>query len=286
MRESWLTPELALDNWRERITRVEAQETAHFAELPYVRGLAVIGSAGRGTQWPLSDLDLLVAADPWQGEDPEWPLRREEAERNRRLDQAGIPNPVEIGNWVLLTEEVRTAVESNEDAFLNLLDHPHWLGIVIKSAGARVVRDFDGCLARFVDRCNRVLWRDRFARLWLRRVRDDAEERIEGAQRCLRDGNPAAASLELILAGHVMTGGMYAAWRKLPESINRGVTRFLTAAAEAGEEEVSHHFLSVARLQEHEVEERFAGTPPEGRRERDVWLATRQGSGELSLIHI
>ena len=39
LRESWLTPELALDNWRERITRVEAQETAHFAELPYVLSL-------------------------------------------------------------------------------------------------------------------------------------------------------------------------------------------------------------------------------------------------------
>lgn len=277
---SWITPELALHSWRERIARVENEETTHFAGLPYVKGVAVIGSVGRGTQWPLSDLDLLIVADPWEAEDPEWPIRREEEERNRRLRVAAVPNPTEVGDWVLLTDEVRAAVASDEDTLFNTLDHPHWLGVVIKSAGARVMWDLDGLLARFVDRCNRVLWSKRFVRLWLRRVMEDAEERIERARRDLRDGDPAAASLALMLAAQAMTAGMYGIWRKLPESINRGVTRFLTAAAEAGEEEVARHFLSAARLQEHEISERLAAAPPEGRHERDVWLAIRQGSGE------
>lgn len=280
VRESWLTPELSLERWRDRLARVEKEETTYFAGLPYVRGLAVIGSVGRGTQWPLSDLDLLAVADPWQGEDPEWPLRREESARNERLRAAKIPNPIEVGNWVLLTEEVRDAVASDDDTFLCLLDHPHWLGVVLKSAGARVVQDFDGCLTKFVDRCNRVLWSEQFVRLWRRRVVEDAGTRIERASQGLREGDPAAASLQLTLAAQAMTAGMYTVWRKLPESITRGVTRFLTAVSEAGDEEVGRHFLSAARLREHEVQERFAAAPPVAWHERDVWLAIRRGSGE------
>ncbi len=277
---SWITPESALHDWRDRIARVEAQETAHFANLPYVTGVAVIGSVGRGTQWPLSDLDLLVVADFWEGEDPEWLIRREEEERIRRLHAAGIPNDVEAGNWVLTTDEVRAAMDGDDDTFLKTLDHGHWLGIAIKAEGARVALDFDGYVTRFISRCNRMLWTDRFVKLWLRRAGEDAEERVEGARSRLRNGDAAAASLELILAAQVMTGPMYALWRKLPESISRGVTRFLAAAAEMREQEVSSHFLSAARLSEDEVGERFAATPPAGQRERDVCLAIRRGNGE------
>ena len=56
----WLTAELALDEWRERIERVAEEEAAYLAGLPYVSGVAIIGSVGRGSQWPLSDIDLLV----------------------------------------------------------------------------------------------------------------------------------------------------------------------------------------------------------------------------------
>ena len=279
--ESWITPELALDNWRRRIARVEAEETAYFGSLPYVRGLAVIGSIGRGTQWPLSDLDLLVVADFWEGEYPEWPIRREEAERIARLHAVGIPNDIEAGNWVLTSVDVRAAVDGDEDTFFGMLDHPHWLGIVIKAEGARVTRDFGGYLSRFVERCNRVLWTDRFVKLWLRLAGDDAEERVEGARRCLRAGDPAGASLALILTAHVMTGGMYGAWRRLPESISRGVTRFLAAAEEMGDAAAGEQFLRAARLSGDEAGERLAATPPAGQRERDVWLAIRRGNGEI-----
>ena len=45
----WLTVELALAEWRERIERVAAEEAAHLAGLPYVSGVAIIGSVGRGS---------------------------------------------------------------------------------------------------------------------------------------------------------------------------------------------------------------------------------------------
>ena len=53
----WIKPATVLANWRQRLGRVAEEETAYFASLPYVRGVAVIGTVGRGTAWPLSDVD-------------------------------------------------------------------------------------------------------------------------------------------------------------------------------------------------------------------------------------
>ena len=134
-----VTHELALDNWRERLRRVEAAEVAHFGGLPYVTGLAVIGSVGRGNPWPVSDLDLLVVADCWKGKDPEELIHAEEERRNKRLHAARIVNDVEAGDWVLLSQDVTGAASADDDAFFLTLAHPHWLGIAIKAHGARVV---------------------------------------------------------------------------------------------------------------------------------------------------
>ena len=96
----WVTPELALDDWRRRIDRVAAEEGEHFASLPYVRGLAVIGSVGRGDPWPWSDVDMLAVADARQGTVAHEPLAQSQGLENRyrhlRPDSVGTPEPVPI----------------------------------------------------------------------------------------------------------------------------------------------------------------------------------------------
>ena len=82
---SWITAEQTLDGWQQRIANVERQECAYIASLPYVKGVAVIGSVGRGTPWPLSDVDLLVVAECHEGRDPQPLIRVEEKQRNVRL---------------------------------------------------------------------------------------------------------------------------------------------------------------------------------------------------------
>jgi len=183
----WITPERTLDGWQERIARVEHQECAHFASLPYVKGVAVIGSVGRGTPWPISDIDILVVADTHRGTDPEPLIRAEEKQRNEQLHAGGIPNDVEAGNWVFLTSDIASAVAADRCAFLQMLDHPHWIGTVVKSSGARVFKDFDGKLRAFLDRCESIIWDDSFIRLWLGRSVDRMRRRLSDAMACLQD---------------------------------------------------------------------------------------------------
>ncbi len=276
----WITPELALHNWRERIAQVETQESIYFGNLPYVKAVAVIGSVGRGEHWPISDVDMFIAADLWQRKDPEILVRSVERERNKQLHAAGIPNDVEAGNWVLLSREVAAAANADDDAFFEMLNHPHWLGIAIKSGGARVVRDFDGCVTQFLSRCGRVLFGDRFVRLWLQIVIEDVAGRLVAARSFLKKGDSQSASAGILVAAQHISGGIYGRWRRLPQSISRGVTRFLAAASIEGDMELGEMFLQAVCLSEEDVWRRFAAVPPAGQRERDVWLAIRRANGE------
>jgi predicted nucleotidyltransferase len=275
---AWITPRLTLRNWHERIGRVEAQETAHFASLPHVRGLAVIGSVGRGTHWPISDVDLLVVAYPWEGKDAENLIRVEEDKRNLQLHAAGIPNEVEAANWVLTPDDIASALNADEDGFFRRLEHPHWLWIVIKSEGARIAYDPEGLVGRFLDRCKVALASERFARLWLGVEIGAQVDRLEQAIEHAARGDWSGASLSIL--SNDGSGGWYALWRRLPQSISRGVSRFLAAAEEMGEHEIGELFLEANRLSEDDTWCRFASVPAAGQRERDVWLAVRHGAGE------
>jgi hypothetical protein len=66
----WVTPELVLRNWRERIEHVAAEEGAHLASLPYVLAVAVTGSVARGNTWPClercSRPEPRGPSTPWQ----------------------------------------------------------------------------------------------------------------------------------------------------------------------------------------------------------------------------
>ena len=47
---------MVVANWRERVAQTETAAIAHLGELPYVTGLAVIGSVGRGDPWRAGDV--------------------------------------------------------------------------------------------------------------------------------------------------------------------------------------------------------------------------------------
>jgi predicted nucleotidyltransferase len=277
---SWLTPEIGLDAWRDRIERVATEESAHFASLPYVEGVAIIGSVGRGDPWPLSDVDLLVVAGPWQGQDPGMLVHAVEEERNRRLDAARVPHEVEARLWLWHPEQMAATVGDDDEAFLSR--HADWpyTGVPAKVYGARVVADRRGQVGRFVKRCNRVVFDETFLRVWLHRVITDARADLGAAWDLADREQWAAASLQLVQAADAMMFGFYGVWRRLPQSLGRAVTRFLAAADSMGDSRVGELLLRAARLDDETLGQRLAAVPPAGRRERDVCLAIRRGAGE------
>jgi len=276
-----LTAEAILNGWHERIARVETEESANLARLPFVRGVAIIGGVGRGSPWPLSDIDMLVAGDMWHSRDPEDLVRDEEVRRNQRLLRNGVPNEIESSEWVVLSEDVRGAAHEGDDALFARLAHPHWLGIVIKAQRCRVSQDFEGTMQKFLGRCDEVFDSDRFVALWLGRVISGCTRQLEKAATRLREGDPKGSSLEVLRATYQqLPAGAYAVWRKVPQSSARSVTRFLTAAREAGDHVKEELYLTSCRLEEATAWERIATAPLEGEHMRDLMWAIREGAGE------
>jgi predicted nucleotidyltransferase len=270
-----------LDDWRERIERLARQESAALAALSYVKGIAVVGGTGRGTPWPLSDVDMLVAAEIWRQTDPEELIRRVEVERNARLDGQGIPNDIEPSEWVVLARDLRDAVTESEDAFFARMEHPYWLGIVIKAQDGRVFYEFDGQLEAFLQRCNDTFYMDRFIELWVSKVIAYCGRQLARAECLIHDGEYMQASIEILRATcQKLLAGAYAIWRVVPQSGARSVSRFLTAAGQARESAIADLYLAASRLDEKTTWERFDALPPQGVEARDLMWAIRRGAGE------
>ena len=278
-----ITAEAALKGWQERIARVEHEETRYFASLPYVTGLAVIGTVGRGTTWPCSDVDLLAVVEAPRARDVESLIRREENERNAALYRRGIVNPVEVHHWLFSREHVVRDVEADEDAFYRTLEHQHWLGTVLKAQGGRVVHDPDGLLGQFLGRLNRVFETDRFRQMWLRKYVGYCRDALGAASEHAEGGHWGAASRETLRIAHQrLPCTAYAKWGRVPESSSRAVSHFLRIADEEGERETAKLCLIASRLEEDVLAERFDAMPLEAKRERNVVLEIRRGWDEAT----
>jgi len=276
-----MTAEEILNGWRERIKRVTSEESDYLAALPYVKGIAVVGGTGRGTPWPLSDVDMLTVTEVWKEKDPEELIRQVEHERNTRLARQGIPNDIEPSEWVVLAQDLCDAVTESEDALFSRLEHPHWLGIVIKAQGGRVFHDFSGQPQAFLQRCNDTFYTDRLIELWVNKVTTYCGKLLSRAERLIRDGNYMSASIEILRTTYQqLPAGAYAIWRVVPQSSGRSVTRFLAAAKQAGDSATAHLYLAASRLDEATIWVRFAAVPLEEKKTRDLLLAIRRGAGE------
>ena len=272
----WITPELVLEDWRQRIERVAQEEASYFGGLPYVTGVAVIGTVGRGDPWPLSDVDLLIVTDLPHDRDAQEVIRRVEMERRQRLERARIPVEVEAYLWAAIrSDELAQAAGECHAAFLRRVSHWYWRGVVIKAQGARVIVDSDGQLTRFVERCNETVYSDGFLAQWVQTDIDGASENLSRCKEAANRGEWEQASVEGLLATGHLVHGHYGVWRRVPQSITRFVTRFEAAADEAAEGRAAQSFMLAARLGDEDVERRFESQPPSHQKERDVVFEIR-----------
>ena len=280
----WVVPpsDIALKNWRERVARVCEEECAYFARLPYVKGLAVIGSVGRGDPWPLSDIDMLVVADRVEGKHPNAAVRQEERKRNDRLHAAGIPNDVEASIWTVTPEEIEPALNGDVELLLGKVGELPWAwhGFLTKAHGGKVVVDADGQVGRFIERCGHVLFSNRFLGLTRRQALDDMARRQAEASELMAGGRWSAASLCLMRMAHEIATSLLLCWGHVPQSLSRSVSRFLAAAGRARRADIAEWFLDAVRLRPEQTTDRFHGLPPAATVERDRLLAIRAGSGE------
>lgn len=276
----WLTPELALADWQARIRRVARQTAAHLSALEYVSGVAVMGSVGRGTPMPVSDVDMFVVTCPPGGEDVGPLLAAQENKRNARLTASRIPNTLEFEFLALTVHDLQAALALAETEFVRLSRDFRWFSLMDKVMGAKTLVDPDGLLGSFIARCEGVRFADAFIALAVQRMTDGASPHLARALSRGETGNWAGASRDVHRATDPLSWGMYETWRRQPQSAVRAVTRLLGHAMDVGDAQVGEAFLSAVRLGESDTWRRFAAVPKERQLERDLWLAIRRGAGE------
>lgn len=242
----------------------------------------MIGSVGRGEPWPLSDVDLLVLADRVGGRHPAWAVRAEEKRRNEALHCAGIANDVEAWIWTLTPEEAQTALSGRIELFLEPVGELPWAweAFMAKAHGGRVVTDPGGTLGRLIERWDRVLFSDTFRRLSGAAALRAMKTKLADAISLMSRAQWPAASFALMRMAHEMTSQFYLSWGRIPQSLSRGVTRFIAAASDEREADAGEWFLEAARLKPEHVRLRFEGLPPAATTEHDRLLAIRKGAGE------
>ena len=278
----WLTPDIALRDWRRRIEQVAEQEAAYFAALPYVKGLALAGSMAVGDPWPLSDVDLFVVACPMEGSKPQDLVFAARDERNERLASLRVPNPVEIcDNMIVSPEDVAAVARMDDECFFRKVEQWSWLGAVTGMVdGGRPVLDPAGELTVFLRRCHQATVEDRFIRSGVDGDISTVRGSLQAASDMAQDGNLPDASKKIICAAIWLIWAVYGVWRKSPRSTTRGIARLIQDATEAGDDEIVEPFLAAVRLGEENTWQRFALVPECGQAERDMVLAVRRGVGE------
>jgi predicted nucleotidyltransferase len=278
----WLTPDIALRDWRRRIERVVEQETAYFAGLPYVKGLALTGSTAVGDPWPLSDVDLFVVACPWEGKKPQDLVFAARDQRNERLESLRIPNPVEIcDNMIVSPEQLSAAACNDDECFFRNVEQSAWFGAVRGMVdGGKAVLDPSGELAVFLRRCHQAGVADRLVREGVEGAMATVRESLQAASDMVQDRNLPDASKKIICAAIWLIWGVYGLWCKAPRSTTRGIARLIQDATEADDDEIVAPFLAAVRLGEENTWQRFAQVAECGRAERDLVLAVRRGAGE------
>ncbi|MFC1736853.1 nucleotidyltransferase domain-containing protein, partial [Candidatus Hydrogenedentota bacterium] len=255
----------------------------------YVRGVAVIGSVGRGTQWPLSDVDLMVVTDLPEDENPQRAIHEEQVKRIKRLEEARNPVTVEADLWAAFRlKDIEAAVEESDEEFLSRLEHWRWQGTLIKAQGAKVYKDHGRYLSRFIERCNRMFRTEAFTALWLRSELDSAKEKVSLSQDTIEAANYPEAALHLLSATHHgMMGGCYAMWSKIPQSLTRCITRFENAARDAGGLWALQSILELGRLGEEDAWKRFLALPEECRKTTEIVFQMRRQTGEdVSMLDV
>jgi predicted nucleotidyltransferase len=273
----WLTPELALDDWRARIERVAEEESRFFAQLPYAKAVAVIGSVGRGEPWPLSDVDLLLITDLPGDTNAQAVVGEVEAERRKRLEDARIPVEVEADLWAALRlTELAEACQEDDDSFLHRMEHWYWRGIVTKSQGARVVKDTSGYLKRFLERSKDLFKSSRFRDSWLGVELGEASDAVQSGTEAIRQQDWQEAAWKLLsLTGNIICG-CYAAWSVGPQSLVRCITMFEKVAEAEASQPLASLVTRLARLDEADCSSRLDSLPAAGRHEIDVVYEIRR----------
>lgn len=246
-----------LRGWRERLA-VRANETVEaLATVPGVVGLVLGGSYGRGEQWPLSDLDVIVVSTGRPGQEVAAEVDRAAYELSGLWGSGGIYTAIDAGRLTFDEGEVRAPGE----ILARLQDH-RWFHGIDKIYAGTACRDVGGTASELL--ALSAQWRfapsviERRIEVWLAA----AQELLDDAERLSKDDR-TGAWIAIRRAASAIVEVATERWGERAGSLGRYWTRFEARAHEHGETAFADRLLTAAHAQP-------APTPP-----LPEWLAER-----------
>ena len=225
-------------------------------------GIILGGSIGRGTPWPLSDIDLIyVAVDR---NDPALPQRVDKIGLglSDQSPSKGWATSVDVGKLYLTTEEAHDLVVGRRSVKELMAFERIFHGLDKCYRGRPVFASNDCNVERFAE----LLTEKRFAEpvlLARQRIRlREASEAAKEARLYIEEDNLVKAAVSVELLARPLIPFLLESWHKGDRSFARLFTRYLREASRHGEDDVASQILDLFLLNRDEVEYRFKAAPP------------------------
>ena len=250
-----------LEVWRDTLEERAYQAVQKLSVIPGVSGLILAGSIGRGTPWPLSDIDILAI---YEQDKAEKAKKRVAAVRSELMDRwvsEGFRTSLDMGSIVFTDTEVESALRMDDTEIVELLEEPRWMHGMDKGFHGKAIYDPNGWADALIGWFGNWRYRESVISFRIGKRRSNRDTCFTQAIHWL--DNPEKI-LEAAWAVDGAIGGtavlMMEQWQDRG-SFSRGWTFFERRAAQEGVRDVALRLAELAHLGSEKVKERMLVAP-------------------------
>jgi len=223
-----------LADWRAVLSRRIEQVRKELTEIDGLPAAVLSGSHGRGSPWPLSDIDVILIAETGREEEVREAVEAVRVRLIAAWAKEGWWTGLDAGRLLFSVDEVDRVAADGRTPVL-ALDDSRWFHTMDKAFGGRpLLDDAEGRAARLAtwattSRFDPEVVRERSFRLW-----QEATAALEAGHQAADVGDSLRGTLALWRVVQLIQIAMMGRWGLRDNSLGRFGSRFAAAAAERG----------------------------------------------------
>jgi hypothetical protein len=205
-----------------------------------VNGVILGGSVGRGEQWPLSDIDVIVVCAGRARDAVSTDIDRRAYQLSEMWGSAGIYTAVDAGRLVFDEEEIRAVADP-----VAALRDDRWFHALDKVYGGSARRDGSGAAAALLDLANRWRFQPDLVRSRIGAWTATAERALDAAEE-IAAVDPIGSWIAIRRAATAIAEAATELWGERAGSLGRYWTQFEARADRHGENRFAGALLEAA----------------------------------------